>query len=227
MKKFYLFIVSFLFVVTAVAQKSYPNKISDKITNNNRDVTSLTCPGASVYAQLPDGSTFFPAEAQNTLYDDILLSSPETVHEITFWMLEIQMSEPLVIDITFRHDQGNIPGTIFSYYPSVSIVGVFTGELVGGYRVMEYTYAFPSDITVTPGDWVGILPLTSSIHYFASSSDGNSLTINYPSLSTIGEDISFCLGAPTPVPVSSWALLISVLLISVFLIFKLKTNLFF
>ena len=229
MKKLILLFTIGLFATWAFSQES-SNLVSIGENENvsNRDVVDIVCPGPSLYSQLPDGVNAYTATNDRVIFDNILTAPNGPVNSITFWMAEITSYNPLTVDIIFKHDNGSgIPGATFEQYLSVALTETNTGELLlGVYPVLEYTYVFPANITITTGDWVGIetYPTSSNHHYWMTSSDGDGLVINMPDQSVIPIDLSFCLGGTPSIPLSNWALVIGLLLISGFIVVRFRTK---
>jgi len=197
----------------------------------DRDATDIVCPGPSVYSQLPDDDNGVATTNGVLMYDNILTGPTGLVGGITFWMLEVTVHNPLTVDIIFRHDDGGgLPGDIFQAYYSVALPGTNTGETSNTFPVIEYTYIFPGPISVSAGDWVGIADYPDDLgvfhHYWATASGGDSYSILYPDMTNIySYDFAFCLASTNlVVPVSNWALVIGIVLITAFAIFRFRRS---
>jgi hypothetical protein len=225
MKKIILVVlIGVIAATTLVAQNA--KSINDG-KGGERAITDLVCPDGSVYSQTPDGVNGFSYIGGYRYYDNVITAPVTPVYKISWWMLEYYPVANLTFDIGIYQNNVDQPGAEIASYTNVAYTSVNTGELSFGHPVYEYSFTFPSPVTIPVGVWIGIMDLPDDIylpnsghhHYWASSADGDNshwLGQGYSDLS----DLAFCLSGPpiTPpeVPVSNWALFIGIGLILVF-----------
>lgn len=229
MKKILLSAVCGLLFIGSSTAQNVQSVLEATGGNQSRAITDLVCPEGSVYSQTPDGANGVATTNGTVMFDQVLTPPTASVSSITWWMLEATTYNPLTVDIIFRSDNAGLPGTIFQAYYSVAVPGINTGETSFGFPVIEYTYTFPSPITVSAADWVGIADYPDDLgvfhHYWASSSDGNNTAILYPDLNDpFGVDLAFCLGGGAPTPLSNWALGIGIFLILTATMIRLRRS---
>ncbi len=225
MKSIFLLFIGFCCIAVAAAQDSQSVYVITGQTASNRDVTDLSCPSASNYSHLPDNSGALGTNKGVMAFDEIEITPFGAVVSITFWMAELVVQDPLTVDIVFKHDAGGVPGTTFASFLSVPLSGNYTGETFGGgFPVIEYNYLFPTGVSVTAGDWVGIADYPDDSHHHAwiSSADGNNSCYVYDLGYTQDYDLAFCLGPASEVPVSGWAIYTAIFLILAFVALRFR-----
>lgn len=222
-------IISILLIALFAAGSVFAQN-AKSIANSNgtpsRAVTDLVCPDGSTYSQLPDGISGWSTISGFYFYDNIMVAPGGPVTSITFWMAEGVVYNPLNVDIHFRQNAGGIPGAAIADFPGLWLTGIPTGESLSGIPVLSYTYVLPAPIILAAGDWVGIAdyPDDSHHHYWLTSSDGDNSIYFTEGGTVYPNDLAFCLGGEgIPVtPVSNWALIIGVILIGTFVIFRFR-----
>jgi hypothetical protein len=231
MKKIILVVLMGVFAVTTLSAQNAKSIQNGK--GGERAVTDLVCPNGSLYSQTPDGVNGFSYIAGYRYYDNVITAPVGPVYKISWWMLEFYPVANLSFDIGIYDNNVDQPGAEIASYTNVAFTAVNTGELSYGYPVYEYSFTFPSPVTIPAGAWIGIrdlpddtnLPNFGHHHYWASSADGDNSHWLGEGSSDI-EDLAFCLTgetAPPPeVPVSNWALFIGLGLILVFTVVRFR-----
>ncbi|MCF8227834.1 MAG: hypothetical protein K9G58_10065 [Bacteroidales bacterium] len=224
MKKIILLLIACYCIAIVSAQNFQSISVITEQNGSTRDVTDLSCPSNSNYSHLPDGSADLGTKDGIIPFDKIESTPFGPVASITFWMKEITVHDPLTVDIIFKHDAGGIPGTTFASFLSVPLSGTNTGESMSGFSVIEYHYVFPTTVSVTAGDWVGIAdyPDDSFHHTWISSADGDNSCYMYGLGYTQDYDLAFCLGPAAEVPLSDWAIYSGIFMILVLIAFGFR-----
>jgi hypothetical protein len=225
-----LMLLGVLSVSTLIAQNS---KAVSNGKGGERAIYDLSCPEGSLYSQTPDGLNGWSYIAGYMYYDNILTAPVAPVYNISWWMLQVYEVPSLSFDIFIHENNAGQPGTLIASYINVAFTAVNTGEFSYEMPVYEYSFTFPTPITIPAGAWIGIrdlpddtnLPNFGHHHYWATSADGDNshwLGEGYAAQ----EDLAFCLTgetAPPPeVPVSNWALFIGLGLILVFTVVRFR-----
>ena len=131
---------------------------------------------------------------------------------------------PKSFEISFYQDNAGAPGTLV-YSFTVSVTGQSTGQTIAGFPINKYSADLPIAVTSLTNGWVSIYgnPLGSCAFLWEESDTGDDLA--YQSGSNIYTDLSFCLYGPPPIPVSNWAIYLSIFLMLIFSAFYFRRRL--
>jgi len=225
MKKLALMIISgFMFFSLSYAQNTQ-SLLDLNVGNPSRDITDLLCPDGSYYSQTPDGLNGY-SYIGGYYYSDNLITTPMIpITSITWWMLELSYEPGLTFNIYIQSDNGGQPGAMIASFTNLTIAGTNTGEISYDYPVYKFTYTFPYPVSLSAGDWIGIMDLPDNVHhhYWASSSDGD-LYCWYGEGYSTTTDLAFCLGSTAEIPLSNWAVGIGIFLILSFALIRLRRS---
>lgn len=244
MKKFIL-----LFTIGLFATLSFGQKLTTPISTGENGVMitsnrsgELDCAANSVFGQAPVNSTTSLFSDEGTAYGsqhiyDNFSGLTEYIGGITFWGIMYDGGDCYTpgsqdFEITFFQDNAGSPGAMVQQPFSVTVTPTETGEFVSGVSILRYDINFPSSISL-PSGWVSVVKLNPgnepcSFAWLNTTNGDNTIAYNQGggtiSLAN-GYDVSFCLKAPAAVPVSNWALVISLLLISGFIVIRYRRRL--
>ena len=223
MKKVFLLIAIGIFATTF----TFAQTVSDN------------CSASSIFSQslLNPPSGYASDEASSTQLDDFS-GLTEDIGGMTFWGFMWDGSTDCYVtgsqdfEITFYADNSGEVGTLAKTY-NVSITPTVTGLTFAnnGASILRYDVAFPTALALTDG-WISVVKQNPGsdpcLFYHINTTNGNGhsayiLTSNPGVINYTTNNRSFCLTDYTPpIPISSWALGIGLLLISGFVVIRFR-----
>jgi len=195
------------------------------------------CGANSIFSQslLNPPSAYSSDEAGNTQLDDFD-GLTEDIAGMTYWGFmwdgssDCYTSGSQDFEIKFFQDNAGSVGTLVETF-NITITPTVTGLFYSnGASILRYDVTFPSTVSLSDG-WFSVIKQNPSsnpcLFRFLNTTNGddysafilpsNPTTINYTT-----NNRAFCLAGAPPIPVSNWALGIGLLLISGFIVVRLR-----
>ncbi|MCK4657741.1 MAG: hypothetical protein KAT85_11935 [candidate division Zixibacteria bacterium] len=176
----------------------------------------LDCPPNTIFGQTPH-----PPESPDwmSLTSDIGLSENYIVYDnfdnadgatgIRFWGMRAYFDvvwidcdeDPMPFEIVFWTDNGGEPGTAIATY-NLSLVGTWTGQLYGGYKLIEWNTDLVSAPPLSGAGWVSIQAGGDPGCWFLWMSSAGMDEMCYQWIGDLyyewDSDVAFCLYADEP-----------------------------
>jgi hypothetical protein len=194
-----------------------------------------SCPPLSIFSNPPDitqSGGFSDDQNCYTCYDNFTGIS-EPIGEIVFWGFDIVGSNgpscvptvPKTFEITFYANQSGSVGNIIATFQVIPIkVNCGPTTLYQNADLFQYTVELPSTVNLTDG-WISVRSVGGNdgclFSWSSSASGDNTMWQDCSgSFASYSLDMAYCLlpaeAVPPYVPVSGWAIVFLVLLISIF-----------
>jgi hypothetical protein len=189
-----------------------------------------SCPGNSIFSQTFGFQYLYEADidGNDIIYDNYSVSGGFNV--VTFWgaILDINGNceeNPANMRIGFYEDDNNIPGALVATF-DLAVPGEYVAE---GYGIIVYMYTayLGTTISLTDG-WISVQGLSSGNgceFYWCDSYDGDIrsyYTIYGVESGVIEGDFAYCLSMNSEVPISNWAVIAGLILITSLAVWRLR-----
>ena len=224
MKKLIICLVAFGFTFPLHAQ-NFNKTLHHEGGTASSGSRTIFCPPASIYSHEVNYDNALNSMEDHFIYWDQIESVPGApISQFVFFGVSGGATDRN-FTINFYHDNGGIPGTLFSSHAAF-ITGIGTGEYLLYDQIYRYTYNLPSSLVFNAGDWVSVVVAwEGEMWYWCTASGGDGCIYN----DYVGElcdfgDLSFCLvgGLGAEVPVAPWALGIGIALIGAAVILRYR-----
>ena len=234
MKKITITLFALMLGFGLIAQTQVPWMISDDNQNPMYGPgNEFICTTNAFFGQDPNTSNAYTSDINNLyqVYDNFTGISSDIV-TIDWWgatllyngVWSVCTENPKSFEISFFQDNAGAPGTLV-YSFTVSVTGQATGQTIAGFPIYKFSADLPVAVTGLTNGWVSIFgaPAGSCSFLWEESDTGDNIA--FQNASSIGTDLSFCLYGETPsIPLSNWALVIGLLLISGFIVVRFRTK---
>lgn len=224
------------------AVKLIPDGESRNVTKVLLD-ENYNCSTNSIFSQpiLDSQTGYFSDEATNyngqIVYENFY-GLTEDIGGISFWgtmfdgAADCYAGGSLDFEISFYQDNAGAVGTLVQPPFTVNITPIETGDLFFGAQILRFDTDIPST-SLTDG-WVSVVRLNPSDEACAfswlSTTNGDDIIAFSNSnngITVFSDNVAFCLTSPPPdVPLSNWAIIVSMLFIAVFMFVGYRRRLF-